>query len=275
ALRSPERIDLRGLVAAHFGDRGGPSGIEHSFEEIQRVLDAAGRAGGAGSGESEPIGPGSVPVLRGSHPLRYGDEPSPSEGVDFIVAEARRATPDDPLWIVGLGPATDTVSADLADPSIADRVVALYHGRTRWPEKCWNFNVHNDVRAARALFHSRLPLVLFDTGTYLRQPMDEAERTIAPHGDLGRYLVDIRRRRPHWAASEKGLFDLGDLAFLVDPTLAEWEEVPAPSVGWDLLYDHALPHGRMLRVYQIDRAGSFRLLATRLARHAKDATLPG
>ncbi|MGH2368107.1 MAG: hypothetical protein ACRDI2_07905, partial [Chloroflexota bacterium] len=60
ALRSPERIDLRGLIAAHFGDRGGPSGIEHSFEEIQRVLDAAGRAGGAGSGESEPIGPGSV-----------------------------------------------------------------------------------------------------------------------------------------------------------------------------------------------------------------------
>ena len=158
ALASPERIDLRGLVAAHFGDRGGPRGIDLSYEEIERTLDAAGMGG-------------KFPVLRGSHALRYGTEASPSEGVDFILEEARRASPEDPLWVVFLGPATDAASAWLTDPSIADRVVVLYHGRTIWPEKCWNFNVHNDVRAARALFHSNVPFVLFDTGTYLRQSM--------------------------------------------------------------------------------------------------------
>jgi hypothetical protein len=256
ALRSPERLELRGLVAAHFGDRGGAAGIEQSYEEIQRVLAAAGLAG-------------RVPVLRGSHPLRYSDEPSPSEGVSFIVEEARQATPEHPLWIVLLGPATDAVAAYLADPSIVDRVVVLYHGRTRWPEKCWNFNVYNDVRAARALFHGPLPLVLFDTGTYLRQPMAEAEAQLAPHGALGRYLVEIRRRRPQWAAPDKGLFDLGDIAFLVAPSLAEWEEVPVPSVNWDLAYDHTRTHGRMLRIYHIDRAGTFRLLAERLGRWAQ------
>jgi purine nucleosidase len=251
ALLSPERIDLRGLVAAHFGDRGGASGIEQSYEEIERVLEHAGLAG-------------RTPVTRGSHPLRYGNEPSPSEGVDFILEEARRATPDDPLWLVGLGPATDIASAYLTDPSIADRVVVLYHGRTRWPEKCWNFNVHNDVRAARTLFHSDLPFVLFDTGTYLRQSMVEAEERVEPHGPLGRYLTDIRRRSPRWAAPDKGLFDLGDIVLLVAPDLCEWEEVPVPSVGWDLVYDHAQTHGRMIRVYHVDRRGTFDLLTRTL-----------
>jgi hypothetical protein len=261
ALLSPERIDLRGLVAAHFGDRAGPAGIAQSYEEIQRVLTLAGRASG----------PGRVPVLQGSHPLRYSNEPSPSEGVDFILEEARRATPEDPLWVMGLGPATDLASAYLADPSIAGRVVALYHGRTRWPEKCWNFNVHNDVRAARLLFHSPLPLVLFDTGTYLRQPLEEAETRVAPHGALGRYLTDIRRRQPRWAAPEKGMFDLGDAVLLVAPELCEWEEVAVPSVGWDLVYDHQRTHGRMLRVYHVDRRGTFDLLERMLAGQATPA----
>lgn len=257
ALLSPQRIDLRGIVAAHFGDRAGPAGIEQSYEEAQRVLALA-----------PPDLAGGVPLRRGSHPLRYGDEPSPSEGVDLILDEARRATPEDPLWLMGLGPATDIASAYLLDPGIAERVVVLYHGRTRWPEKCWNFNVHNDVRAARTLFHSRLPFVLFDTGTYLRQPMAEAEARVAPHGALGRFLTDIRRRAPRWAAPEKGLFDLGDAVLLVEPSLCEWEEVAVPGVGWDLLYDHHRTHGRMLRVYDVDRRGTFDLLERTLAAHA-------
>jgi hypothetical protein len=259
ALLSPQRIDLRGLVAAHFGDRAGPGGIEQSYQEIERVLERAGMAG-------------RYPLLRGSHPLRYGSEPSPSEGVDFIVEEARRATPEDPLWVIGLGPATDIASAYLADPSIAERVVALYHGRTRWPEKCWNFNVHNDVRAARTLFHSALPFVLFDTGTYLRQPMEEAAARVAPYGPLGRYLYEIRTRAPRWSAPEKGLFDLGDVALLVQPELCEWEEVPVPAVGWDLLYDHTRPQGRMQRVYHVDRKGTFDLLERTLAGGVARAT---
>lgn len=57
ALFSPQRIELRGLVAAHFGDRAGPAGIEQSYEEILRILELAGASG-------------TVPVRRGSHPLR-------------------------------------------------------------------------------------------------------------------------------------------------------------------------------------------------------------
>ena len=156
-------------------------------------------------------------------------------------------------------------------------MVVLFHSRSRWPEKSDNGNVFSDVRAARALLQlTTLPLVLFDTGTCLRQPTEEAERLIAPHTALGRYLVDIRRRRGRWRAPDKGLFDLGDVALLVDPSLAESKGVPVPSVSHDLLYYHTRTHGQMLRVYGIDRAGTFRLLSERLAGWAEtDTAGPG
>jgi hypothetical protein len=65
-------------------------------------------------------------------------------------------------------------------------------------------------------------------------------------------------------------FDLRGLvaAHFGDPALAEWEHVPVPGVDWDLRYDHAHTRGEMLRVYHIDREGTFSLLSRRLADHA-------
>ena len=91
---------------------------------------------------------------------------------------------------------------------------------TRWPVQCYNFNVIGDVRAARQVFHSALPFVLFDTGTYLRCPMQESEQNVRPYGELGRYLHEYRRVRPGFMSDRKGFFDLGDVAALLDPGLA-------------------------------------------------------
>lgn len=59
ALLSPERFHIEGFVAAHFGDAGGPTGIERSAAEIRTVLEKAGMGG-------------KYPVKKGSHPLQYG-----------------------------------------------------------------------------------------------------------------------------------------------------------------------------------------------------------
>ncbi len=55
-------------------------------------------------------------------------------------------------------------------PDIADRLVVFWHGRTRWPVQCWNFNAYNDIKAVQIIFKQPCRLVLFDTGTYLRMP---------------------------------------------------------------------------------------------------------
>jgi hypothetical protein len=197
--------------------------------------------------------------------MQYQFDPSRSEGVDFIIEHALAGSPEDPLWVVGLGATTDMASALLLEPRIVDRVIAFWHLRTRWPEKCYNFNVFGDLRAARLLFHSPLSFVLFDTGTYLRCPMEESERCVRPYGELGRYLHEYRHRDPAFSDPRKGFFDLGDVAALADPSLACWEETPCPEVNWDLRYQFSGTLGSILRCYHVDRDRTFALLYDRLS----------
>ena len=253
AILSPERFKIEGFVAANFDNsrpETGPDSLEASFKEIKTILSKAGIAN-------------RWPVLRGSHPMRYKYEPSESEGVDFIINKAMESTPDDPLWIVGLGAATDIASAYLKEPRITDRVIVFWHFRTRWPEKCWNFNVIGDVRAARVVFHSELSFVLFDTGTHLYCPMIESEQFVSC-GALGKYLHEYRYNASHYQKSTKGFYDLGDIAALVDPGLASWEVTECPEVDWDLTYKFKGTKGSILRCYDIDRDRTYALLGQKL-----------
>ncbi|UCF15646.1 MAG: nucleoside hydrolase [Phycisphaerales bacterium] len=257
AVLCPERFKIEGFVAANFDNsrpETGPDSIEASFKEIQTILDKAGLAG-------------RWPVLRGSHPMRYKYEPSESEGVDFIIKKAMESTPEDPLWIVGLGAATDIASAYLKEPRIKDRIVVFWHFRTRWPDKCWNFNVIGDVRAARTVFHSELSFVLFDTGTHLYCPMEESVKYTS-YGDLGRYMHEYRYESSYYQRPNKGFFDLGDIAVLVDPSLGSWEVVDCPEVEWDLVYKFKKTRGKILRCYDVNRDGTYALLDKKLRSHA-------
>lgn len=263
ALLSPERLQIEGFVAANYDNENegaGPRSVATSAATIHTLLEKAGLAG-------------QIPVKPGSPPMRYQFEPSESEGVDFIVERAMASTPEDPLWIVGLGAATNLASAYLKEPRIADRVVVFWHGRTEWPQKAVNFNVHGDVRAARILFHSDLSFVLFDTGSRLFCPMEESAAWVKT-GELGRFLHEFRFKGGWYQSPTKGFYDLGDIAALVDPALGTWETVACPEVGWDLTYRFRGTKGRILRCSDIDRDGTFALLAQKLADNARDEASP-
>lgn len=256
AVAAQDRFDIEGFVGAHYGDAGGPEGIEKSYEQIKAVLDKAGLAG-------------RFPVKRGAPPFQYSAVAPEAEGVDFIIDRALDDEKKGPLWIVSLGACTDVAAASLKRPEIADRVRVLWHGRTRWPVQCWNFNVYNDLKAARILFKSKLPLVLFDTGTYLRSTMEESEKELKPSGSLGEYLHDFRLKKNWYQSPSKGFFDLGDIAILIDPTLGYDEVVDAPNVDWDMRYLPTTSNGLIRRVYQIDRDRTFEVFHKRLADWAK------
>lgn len=256
ALGFPEKIKIEGFVAAHFGDSGGIKGIEKSRDELERVLDKAGMAG-------------RFPIKLGAHPYQYQDRPPAREGVDFIIEKARASSEQDPLWLVVLGPATDAAAALQKDPSIASKMIVFWHGRTQWPLRAWNFNAYNDIRAARYLFELPCKFVLFDAGTYLRMPMEETERRIAPLGPLGAYLHEIRKRKPGFMSPQKGFFDLGDIAAIVDPNTVRWERVEAPFVDQGLNYNMARKQGEILRIYHVDTEPTFRLLEDALKKLRK------
>ena len=167
---------------------------------------------------------------------------------------------------VMLGAATDAAAALLKDPSIANRMVVFWHGRTQWPVRCWNFNAYNDILAVRLLFELKCRLVLFDTGEHLLISPHDGERRFGSLGPLGAYLQEIRHRQAWLMNPRKGIFDLGDIAALVDPSIAPWEKDDAPAVTQDLRYDFTKDYGPMVRIYYIEPAAVFHLLEQALKR---------
>lgn len=261
ALGFPERLHLEGLIAAHFGLKGGSGGIQKSFDEIQAVLDRAGLTG-------------KIPVKKGSDPFQYRDRIPPSEGVDFIIEKAKAATPQSPLWLVLLGPVTDAAAALLKEPTIADKMVVSWHARTQWPLLCFSFNVYNDIKAAQFIFELPCRMIHFDTGANLTISKEESERRFASLGPLGKYLQEIRYRQPSFLSPKKGMFDLGDIAALVDPGVARWERTEAPTVDLDFRYDFTHTHGEILRIYHVERDPSFDLLERALHNLAPQVSAP-
>lgn len=257
ALLSPERFDIEGFVGSNFDHTStaeGSKSIGLSVGQIDTILLKMGLAG-------------TYPVYAGSHPMQYELEPSESAGVDFIIKRAMAGSPQNPLWIIGLGSATDISSAYLKEPRIKDRIVVFWHGRTHptWPYRAHNYNVRGDMHAARMLFHAPFPFVLFDTGTYLTAgTLEESAKNVKPYGEIGEYLYNYRLRAADWSRTDRGFTDLGDISVLIDPGTAGWEESSCPTLTPYMDYNFYKLNGKLLRCNSVDRDKTFQLLYKKL-----------
>ncbi len=262
ALLYPERFDILGFVGSNYDHSHsgiGAESIDLSVKEIHTILDKAGMKD-------------QFPVLKGGHPMRYEFEPSTSEGIDFIIEKAMESTPEDPLWVMGLGSATDLASAYLQKPEIHDRVIMFWHARTEntWPKRAINYNIKGDMHAARMMFHAPFPLVLFDTGTHLTAgPLEETEKYVKPYGKLGEYLYNYRLKNDYYLRPDKGYFDMGDVSALIDPSIATWEVIECPTVSYYMDYNFEKINGLILRCVYLDRDKNFELFYDGLKRHGK------
>lgn len=255
AIRSPDRFRIEGVVATHFlrnGTVDSEETTERSYVLIHELL--AGEAGAAG-----------LRIERGGARLRSLGEGNDSPGARLIVERARAGTAEDPLWVVALGAASNVASALLLDPGIADRIRLVFHARSEqtWPGRSDQYNVKGDLLAARLLLESTAPLVWFDTGAQLTAAMAETERLEAL-GGMPAFLHRFRMRNGYFRDENKGFFDLGDIAWLIDPATCSQEAVDAPHLDQDLRFVHHHDLGRMLRVHSCARDPVWRLFYARM-----------
>ena len=262
ALALPKRFKIEGFVATHFNNSSpGPKSIERSYELLLDFL----QAGGYG---------GKYPVIKGAPPISYYGYPSEGPGVDFIIEKAHEGDEENPLWVVGLGAATNLASAILKDPAIIPKVRYVFHSRSEyyWPERSRQFNVLGDIHAARTLLKEWVPLVWFDTGTHLKLSMEMDAQYISPQGRLGHYMHEYRKVIP-WAecrTQDKGFFDLGDIAWMADPSIScSSEIIYAPTMDPFMFFNHEQSNGKMLRIFDIDNGAVWNLLFNALFDAAK------
>lgn len=265
ALLSP-RFDVRGIVAAHYGERKSDHSMEESYEEVLRVLDSMDF-------------PRELAYRGTPHAIGRGDPAQVAPGVQLIIDEAMKET-DVPLYVVNLGPLTDVARAFQLRPEIRDRLTVVWIGGGEYPKGGAEYNLWNDIPAAQLVFESDLTVWQVPRNAYgeVVVSLAELEDKVYPCGRMGRYLFNELHEYGHtsWAlqTNRNGEFwRLGDspaVGVLLFPHDGMWEMRPAPSFCDDMTYREN-PNPHEIRVYSHvdtrvtmeDMFAKFRLFAKR------------
>ncbi len=203
ALRA-EKLSLEALYAAPFFNNLATSpgdGMERSFGEIQKLLGLLKL--------SRPVFKGAAGYLP--------DEATPvsSPAALDLAQRAMKFSPGRPLYVVAIGAITNVASALLLQPEIADRMVVIWLGghALHWPDN-GEFNIRQDVAAARVVFNSGVPLVMLPC-----------------RGVVSEFATTEPELR-HWLSGKNALCD-----YLVRHTVAAAEQYAAKKVWSRVLWD--------------------------------------
>ena len=246
AVLSPS-LDVRGLVAAHFGTRRSSASMEESRKEIDLLLDLMRLQA-------------QVTVANGA-PARLADERTPqdSPGARLIIAESKLAAPGDPLYVAFLGPLTDMASAILLDPEMVRRPVVViwiggvgYGGVETYPGV--EFNLGNDITAANVVYDSGITVWQVPSNVYSQVSVSyaELEEKIGGTSKLADYLIN---QMIEWNATyhpqpieSRSLGDSPAVSLMLFPRGGTFRVRPAPRFGRE---GHYLPgSGHPVRVVE-------------------------
>ena len=267
ALRSPERINLRALYAAPFFNDLSDSpadGMEKSYHEIRRVLERMhdGRAQDAGF------------VFRGSD--RYlpdADTPVESPAARDLVRRALEA--EDVLYVAAIGAITNVASAILMEPKIVEKIVLIWLGGhpLYWPDTS-EFNLRQDIHAARVVLDSGVPLVLIPCSgvtDHLTLSVPELECWLDGRSEIGTYLTENVRRAlakesGNFPGAARVIWDVTAIAYIIDPDWLPADVVPSPvltdNVTWSADYRRHL----VKVVRWVNRSSIFRDMIEKLSK---------
>ena len=247
AVLRRDRLDVEAVYAApfqrfvgtakHGRDPADPSsaatpaqGMAQSHAEILRVLGALGApkpAGGVRLGSDRWLPDPATPV--------------PSPAAADLGTRARGGRPG-PLYVVTLGAPTNVASALLTAPDLAELLVVVWlGGNGTWWAPGAEYNVYQDLYASRVLLDSGVPLVhvpCHQVTEKLMTTREEIEQRVRGRGRIGDYLADLYAGFDRHHARMTPLWDIGPVAWLVEPAWCPSALVTSPVLHEDLTWGH-------------------------------------
>lgn len=238
AARVPDRIKLLAVTAAPFRNHRSTSfadGMQKSYQEIIRILKLLNLPANLAS--------------RGSNAkLTDRTKPIESDAARTMIRLAHQQR-QRPLYVVGLGAATNIASAILLDPTIAKRIVVVWIGGHPYHyDNALDFNLKQDIVAAQVLFESNVPLVHIPAGDVAEQlsiTLPELAKGIRGQSVLcdklydrvASYRTEVTKGSSgdaHEQSWKKIIWDIATIAWLVDPKRSVQTEIrPRPQLRSD------------------------------------------
>jgi purine nucleosidase len=242
-------------------------GMELSYQEILKVFELM---------DEDPAGK----VFRGSTQYLPGlDGNYRSEAVDHLIERAMAHDDQDrPLYVVGIGAATNIAAAILVEPKIIEKIVVVWTSAfPSFSNQCnrLSLNFLQDLPASRLMFDSGVPHVYlpgFYIGAQLMISLPEMETWVKGRGKIGDYLHHLYTNNP--IHKQRGIteqfgrtwvmWDLINIAWLLDPEWVPSQILPSPAVDDEMYWVHEEGRHMMREASGINRDGIFRDFFTKL-----------
>ena len=251
-LRSNDRLNTVALYAAPFYNRNseGPAdGMERSYHEIIKLLSLIGV-------EKE--------VYRGSDGyLESETTPVYSDAAYDLAERVKKYSPEDPLYVVAIGAITNIASAILINPQVADNIVLVWlGGHSLEYHDTAEFNMKQDVAAARVIYNSGVPYVqlpCFGVVSSFTISKPELEYWLMDKDPLADYLARNTIKAAERYASGKPwtrvIWDVTAVAWLLndDDRFMCSRIIDAPIPDYDNMYKSNPDGVKMRYVYYIKR----------------------
>jgi inosine-uridine nucleoside N-ribohydrolase len=251
-LLKSEGLRTLALYAAPFFNNNSTSpedGMERSYDEIGKLLALMGK---------------ECPTYRGSRTY-LPDEKTPVESpaARDLVERAMKYSPEKPLYVVAIGAITNVASALLLEPSIAENIVIVWlGGHAHHFHDTTEFNMVQDIAAARVVFNSGAPLVQLPCAGVVSAfavSKQELEHFLMDKNPLADYLA-----RNTIAAADKYAAGRDWTRVIWDVTAVAWLKnrgdrfllsrlVPAPLPTYERQYEQRGDAAFMRYVYYVNR----------------------
>lgn len=267
-LNSEDKLNVKAIYAAPFFNENSKSpkdGMEKSYEEIIKLITFMNR------NELADI------VYKGAD--RYlPDEKTPvaSEAAQHLADLAANYTPENPLYVVEIATITNVASAVLINPEIAKNIVVVWLGGHSFEfNDTKEFNMMQDIAAARVIMNSDIPLVqlpcmgVVDT---FRISKPELEFWLKGQNKLCDYLVEHTVQAAETYASgtpwTRVIWDVTAVAWLLNENdrFMQSRITNKHIPNYDFQYNLSKDSGFMRYVYSINRDGLMNDLIRKLTK---------
>jgi len=221
---SKDKLKLEAVYAAPFSNRRAKKpgeGMEKSYQEIQKILKMLN------------ISDTNFAFRGSTDYLRDIAKPERSDAALDLVKRAMKSSPDDPLYVVTIGCITNIASAILIEPKIIENIVVVWLGGNAqyWPNQR-EFNLAQDVLAARIVFDSGVPMVTLPCRpvvSHLHTTIPELTYYLKGKTKISDYLLNIVIKYSKGReAYSKVIWDVSALAWLINPKWVKTNIVHSP-----------------------------------------------